>query len=74
MSADGVAQLPAEINGQFIDFRSLVYEYAVADVVHNDAAGIAVLQVMSELFADFRIDIAVHIFVQHEQHFFAIHG
>jgi hypothetical protein len=46
----------------------------LADVVHDDLAWIAASHVLLEFLADGRVNRAIHVFVQHRQHFFALHN
>jgi len=71
--AKRIVQPVTEGNGQFVRLSRFVERDRLADVVHNHLAWVAARHVFLELLADGRVNRAIHVFVQHCQHFFALH-
>ena len=67
-------QALAEFDRQIVRLAGLVKRDGFADVVHHHLAGITARHVLFKLLANGRVNRAVHVFVEHCQKFFALHG
>jgi hypothetical protein len=70
---EGGVELAAELDGEGTRLAFFVEGDGLADVVHDDLAGVAAGHVLFELLADGRVNGAVHVFVQDGEQFRAFH-
>jgi len=62
-----------ELHWQLIRLLVFIQRDRLANIVHDDLARITASQVLLKIVADRRINRAVHVFIEHYQHFFAFH-
>ena len=66
-------QPPPELHRQLIRLLVFIERDRLADIVHNDLAWITAGHVLFKIVANGRIYRAIHVFIEHCQHFFAFH-